>query len=165
MKPHVRSYNLSEYFSGQDCGQGKTFASNYDWWHYQNLQQKSKMFSKARKKWIDGPILPVGLKFTNACGISLNRSKVLFVGVSRDPFDMNMNNITIMYDIEENRWQFHEELSTPHNKNPLHYCSCAVTFEKNGERRCLSKSRLNDITMMFMFNVHFCFSEFLLLLV
>ena len=109
------------------------------------------MFSKARKKWIDGPTLPAGLKFTNACGLSLNRSKVLFVGVTRHPFEKNSNNITIMYDIEEKKWQFHEELSTPQkNKNPLHYCSCAVTFKKSGERRFLSKSRLNDINMMFI---------------
>ena len=64
---------------------------------------------------------------------------------------MNMNNITIMYDIEEKKWQFHEELSIPqNNKNPLHYCSCAVTFEKSGERRYLSNSRLNDINMIFI---------------
>ena len=143
--PHVTLFQLLDYFSGQNCGQGNTFVSNYDWWHSQKLYQKSKLFSKARKKWIDGPTLPAGLKFTNACGLSLNRSKVLFVGVTRHPFEKNSNNITIMYDIEEKKWQFHEELSTPQkNKNPLHYCSCAVTFKKNGERRCDSKSRLND---------------------
>ena len=141
--------------------------SNYDWWHSQKLYQKSKLFSKARKKWIDGPTLPAGLKFTNACGLSLNRRKVLFVGVSRHPFDFNMNNITIMYDIEEKKWQFHEELSiTQNNKNPLHYSSCAVIFEKSGKRRCLSKSRLNDINIMFIDDSQIsCFSELLLSLV
>ena len=116
---------------------------------YEQLNQTSTMFSKARKKWIKGPNLPVGLKFTNACGLALNRSKVLFVGVSRLPFDLIPSNyITLTYDIEDKIWQFQGELSGQSDKTLLYYTSCAVNFEKNGERRSFNIIERNTIIVL-----------------
>ena len=124
-------------FSGHRCGVDNDFVDNLEIW-YEQLNQASVMFSKTRKQWIDGPKLPEGLKFTDACSISLHRSKILFVGVSSMPFELNQNDMTITYDFEAKKWQLQGMLPGLDDKSPLYDTSCVMKFEKNLEKRLVT---------------------------
>ena len=124
-------------FLGHRCGIDDDFVDNLEIW-FEQLNQTSVMFSKDRKQWIEGPSLPEGLKFTDACGISLHRSKILFVGVSSMPFELNPNDVTITYDFEEKKWQFQGMLPSLDDKSPLYDTSCVMNFEKNLEKRLVT---------------------------
>ena len=112
-------------------------ATNINTW-YDQKKQTSIMYSKTRSKWIEGPNIPVGLKFVNACGLSLNRSKVLFVGVSLMPFADTLNNITLTYDFSKRKWEYQEYLPISMNTVGvgvgMYYTSCAKYFDKDVEK-------------------------------
>ena len=94
--------------------------------------QTSMMYSKSRHKWIQGPTIPNGIKFVNACGLSLNRSTVLFVGVSPLPFETTINNITITYNFKSRKWKFQDNLpNLMEEQSTFYHTSCAIDFGKD----------------------------------
>ena len=99
-------------------------------WHNQ-FSQTSTMFSKNRKKWIAGPKLPYGLKFTGACGLPLNRSIALFVGVSHLPFFMTNNDMTLTFDFQSRKWKYQESIPTLPQSAPFYHTTCVLDHGKN----------------------------------
>ena len=96
------------------------------------LSQTSIMYSKSRHKWIQGPKIPNGIKFVNACSVSLNRDTILFVGVSLLPFETTINNITIAYNFKSRKWKFQDDLpNLLEEQSTFYYTSCTFDFGKN----------------------------------
>ena len=119
---------------GHQCAMNtKIRQTNIFTWMSQN-SQTSIMYSKSRHKWIQGPTIPSGIKFVSACGLSLNRNMIMFVGVSRLPFETTINNITIMYDFKSRKWEFQDDLPNLMNEHyTFYYTSCAIDFGKDVE--------------------------------
>ena len=108
---------------------------NMEKW-YRQSSQISSIFSKAKQKWMDGPKLPIILKFINACGLSLNRTTVIFIGASLLPFEESSNDITISYDFQSLKWYNHEKLPGLANYGyPLLYTSCTQIFDKDSDSK------------------------------
>ena len=108
---------------------------NMDTW-YRQSSQISSMFSKAKQKWMDGPSLPIRLKFINACGLSLNKTTVIFIGASLLPFEGSPNDITISYNFQSLEWYNHEKLpGLANHEYPLHYTSCTLIFDKESDSK------------------------------
>ena len=114
---------------GHECNMVASMQNMMLW--YALFSQTSIMFSKDRKKWLDGPKLPQGLKFTGACGMSLNRTVVLFVGVSLLPFDITNNDVTLTYDFQSRKWKYQESIPIIPQSFPFYHTTCILDFGKN----------------------------------
>ena len=90
--------------------------------------------------WLSGPKLPDGLKFTGACGLSLNRTVVLFVGIKFQSYGFYANyksNLAFTYDFTTQIWKMQHILPFGNDEDffVIHQItSSAILHEKNGSR-------------------------------
>ena len=101
-----------------------------------NINQNSYLWSKKKKSWIKGPEIPTNIKFARACGLPLNSTTILFIGVSSMPFTLTPNDKTITYNFQSRQWKFQEPLSMSNSSNYdyLYECSCSFYETKNDKR-------------------------------
>ena len=107
------------------------------WYHYKS--QKSRMWSKRKRSWFDGPHIPTGLKFVGASGVRLNHSSVLFIGVSKMPFEITLNDMSIIYNFELKVWTLQESFDLPEidlfkDDGFIYQTSCSIIDSKHEKR-------------------------------
>ena len=112
--------------SGHECNMVDDMQNMMTW--YGLSSQTSVIFSKDRKRWLSGPKLPDGLKFTGACGLSLNRTVVLFVGVSLLPFFVTNNDVTLTYDFQIRKWRYQKSIPIISQSSPFYHTTCVLDF-------------------------------------
>ena len=108
------------------------------WYTYES--QKSRLWSRRKRKWFEGPQIPTGLKFTGASGVKLNHTSILFIGLSKMPFLATQNNITIIYDFESKLWTLQESIALPEchqhcfQEDFIFQTSCSIIESKHEKR-------------------------------
>ena len=134
----MKCFNNVSICLGHDCARGLSNSGiqpNSVIWA-RNPKQKSYLWSKKRKHWIKGPEIPSSIKFARACGLQLNSTRILFIGVSSMPFTLTPNDKTITYNFQSRQWKFQEQLSMSHsfNYNYLYESSCSFYETKKDKR-------------------------------
>ena len=100
---------------------------------------KSYLWSLNKRRWLPGPDIG-DYSYENACGVSLNKSSVLLIGVAQGPFHEFEQNIkTLIYNFELKKLSEQQSLPRvykgPNTEwNWLHKMSCTVLHSKNSSR-------------------------------
>ena len=98
------------------------------------------MWSKRKRSWFDGPHIPTGWKFVGASGVRLNHSSVLFIGVSKMPFQKTtLNNMSIIFNFELGLWTLQESFDLPEidllqDDDYIYQTSCSIIESKHEKR-------------------------------
>ena len=106
------------------------------------MESKTAIWYKKKKKLINGPTIPKSflhipmfqmiahMRVHELCSATLNRSHVMLIFASTDPF---MKGKVVIFDSAENLWYLISDLQLEYDLS-LNHCRASVAIDKSGKK-------------------------------
>ena len=107
------------------------------------MESKTAIWYKKKKKLINGPTIPKSfldipmfqmiahMRVHELCSATLNRSHVMLIFASTDPF---MKGKVVIFDSAEILWYLISDLQLEYDDLSLNHCRASVAIDKSGKK-------------------------------